>query len=65
MPHKFNIAMLAYVMVAIATFGHAISGKSCPPAPTFCAEDVLVLTALNAAIWWPFYWSMKLQEPRP
>jgi hypothetical protein len=56
-----RLALFAYVLTAIITFGYAINRQSCSPQPTFCADDMLVVTAVNQAIWWPLYWSAKVQ----
>jgi len=61
MSDRKKIALMAYLVVGILTFGHSYATNP----QTFAGRYDAVftsLTAINSAIFWPLYWSVELQS---
>lgn len=58
---NFFIVVVAYVLIAIFTFGHAAahSPKCVETDRHICAGNDQALAGMVAAFAWPFYWSWE------
>jgi len=61
---KFNIALTIYIIVGIYTFGDAFNSIECKyyKSLDYVSCEKRDIASLLAAIAWPMYWSVELQE---
>jgi hypothetical protein len=63
--------LIAYILVAVFTFGHAFNMLPDTRVDGWTGKHVLVTgfdrgaAAIPPAMFWPLYWSVKAQEPKP
>lgn len=56
-------SIIAYILMAILTFGVSWNLNNYQPGPRSSGEEKNTVASFGCALFWPFYWSVQITKP--